>query len=62
MPVAWGAKTWAMPFLIAEEQTASWILSDKSVKWISPWVANFKVVFTILKSDIFSPRFYWLFC
>jgi len=52
IPVAWGAKTWAMPFLIPEELTASWVLSDKSMKSISPRVANFKVLFTTLKPDI----------
>lgn len=54
MPVEWGAKTWTMPFLIAEELTASWVLSDKSMKLISPWVANFKVLFTILKPAIIT--------
>ena len=39
-PVAWGAKTWTMPFLIADLQNFFWIFSDKSMKSISPRVVN----------------------
>ena len=40
MPVACGAKTWTIPFLIPELETSSWTLSDKSMKSISPCVCK----------------------
>ena len=40
IPVAWGAKTWTMPFLMPDRKTSSWILSDRSTKSISPFVVK----------------------
>jgi hypothetical protein len=52
IPVAWGAKTWTMPFLIWVLLAISCISSDNSMKSISPLVWNMIVWLTILKFEI----------
>jgi len=49
IPVAWGAKTWAIPLCTPDFLTACCIWLERSVNSISPLVENDKIVLVTLK-------------